>query len=316
MKKLKITCTEKSVLINKAFQFEIAVDYTEYGQLSQSELYQHVYDQDVLIISDLKIDQQVLANNPNLKLVALCSTGYDHVDLPLLKSKGVHICNIRGYAGDAVAEHAFMLMINLIKNLNAQQFAVRDGFWSSENGSFYLASPMRELKSKNLVIVGKGEIGRSLAVKAQAFGMHVIFSERPNATSCRQGYMPFDQAIAQADVLSLHCTLNNETQHMINHAVLSKMKKDSILINVGRGGLIDNQDVVSALQHNLIAGFGADVLDQEPPSADHPLLKLNHPNIIITAHIAWATDEAQQRLFSIIESNINQNIQGNPQNLI
>lgn len=316
MKTLKITCAEKGVLINKAFSFDFPVEYTEYEQLSQQQFYHQVRDQDVIIISDLKVDEQILENNPNLKLLALCSTGYDHVNVDLLKSKNVKICNIRGYAGDAVAEHAFILMMNLIKNFGAQLNAVQSGAWSEGSVSFYLAAPMRELNKKTLAILGKGEIGKALAEKAQAFGMNVIFSERKNAEKCREGYVPFEQAIQQADILSLHCELNDETRSMIDQNVLKQMKKDSILINVGRGGLVNNQDVVQALKNNEIAGFGADVLDQEPPAQDHPLLNINHPNVMITAHIAWATDEAQERLFSIIESNINQNIKGYSQNLI
>lgn len=316
MNTLKITCAEKGVLINKAFNFDFPVKYTEYEQLSQHEFYNQVHDQDVIIISDLKVDEQILANNPNLKLLALCSTGYDHVNIDLLKSKNVKVCNIRGYAGDAVAEHAFILMMNLIKNFSAQLNAVQSGAWSEGSVSFYLASPIRELKGKTLTILGKGEIGIALAQKAQAFGMNVIFSERKNAKNCREGYVAFDQAIQQADILSLHCELNDETRGMIDQSVLKKMKKDSILINVGRGGLINNHDVIQALENHEISGFGADVLDQEPPAANHPLLKINHPNVMITAHIAWATDEAQERLFSILEDNINKNISGIEQNLV
>ena len=316
MKTFKITCAEKGVLINKAFNFDFPVEYTEYEQLSQQDFYTQVHDQDVIIISDLKVDEQILANNPELKLLALCSTGYDHVNIDLLKSKNINVCNIRGYAGDAVAEHAFILMMNLIKNFGAQLNAVQNGAWSEGSVSFYLAAPIRELKGKTLAIVGKGEIGTALADKARAFGMNVIFSERKNAKNCREGYVAFDQAIEQADILSLHCALNDETRKMIDQNVLNKMKKDSILINVGRGGLINNHDVVHALENNQIAGFGADVLDQEPPTKDYLLLKTNHPNVMITAHIAWATDEAQERLFSILEDNVNKNILGIEQNLV
>lgn len=316
MTTLKITCVEKGVLLNKAFQFDFPNEYTEYEQLTQQEFYDQVHDQDILIISDLKVDEKILENNPNLRLLALCSTGYDHVDVALLKSKNVKIANIRGYAGDAVAEHAFILMMNLIKNFASQVNAVQRGQWSEGSVSFYLAAPIRELKNKTLVILGKGEIGTSLAEKAHAFGMNIIFSERKNATTCREGYVPFEQAIQQADVFSLHCELNAETRGMIDANVLRKMKKNSILINVGRGGLVDNLDIVNALESAHLGGFGADVLDQEPPPKDHPLLKTNHPNVMITAHIAWATNEAQERLFSILESNVNHNIHDFDQNLI
>lgn len=315
---LKITCAEKYVLINRPFQFEFATDYTEFNQLDQEQLYNQVHDQDVIIISDLNINEQVLANNPNLKLLALCSTGFNHVNLNLLKQHGVKVCNIRGYAGDAVAEHAFTLMINLIKNFNQQVEGVKQGFWSNGESSFYLAAPMGELKNKTLTIMGKGEIGLSLAQKAKAFGMNVIFSERKNAMNCREGYVPFEQAIQQADILSLHCELNSETKHMIDASVFNLMKEKSILINVGRGGLIHDADLVEAIESKKIAAFGADVLSQEPPTDDHPLLQLqrDHDNVLITGHIAWGTDEAQQRLFDILESNINKNMQGIEQNLV
>lgn len=316
MNPFKISCVEKGVLLDQTFNFTFPVEYQEYEQLTQQQFYDQIHDQDVIIISDLKVDEQILANNPNLKILALCSTGYDHVDLDLMRAKNVKVTNIRGYAGDAVAEHAFILMMNLIKNFASQLKAVQDGTWSNGTVSFHLAAPIRELKNKTLVILGKGEIGISLAEKALAFGMHVIFSERKNAQTCRDGYIPFDQAIQQADILSLHCELNDETRGMIDHAVLAQMKKNSILINVGRGGLINNQAVVEALENHQIAGFGADVLDQEPPPLNHPLIQIQHPNVMITAHIGWATDEAQQRLFDILESNINQNLQGIDQNLV
>lgn len=318
MSAIKVTCAEKYVLINQQFQFDFPVEYTEFQQLDQERFQTQVHHQDVIIISDLNVNEQVLANNPNLKLLALCSTGFNHVNLPLLKQHGVRVCNIRGYAGDAVAEHAFTLMINLIKNFNQQVDGVKQGKWANSNSSFYLAAPMGELKNKTLTIMGKGEIGLSLAQKAKAFGMNVIYSERKNAVQCRDGYVPFEQAIQQADVLSLHCELNVETQHIIDSSALKLMKEKSILINVGRGGLVHDADLIKAIESKKIAGFGADVLNQEPPAEEHPLLQLQgrNDNVLITGHIAWGTDEAQQRLFDILESNINQNMQGSEQNLV
>ncbi|ESK36593.1 hypothetical protein P256_02505 [Acinetobacter nectaris CIP 110549] len=313
---IKITCAEKDALLAQEFRFEFPVQYTEYNRLSQQDLYEKVCDQDVIIISDLTIDEKVLKNNPNLKLIALCSTGFDHIDLEQLKSRNIKICNIRGYAGDAVAEHAFLLMMNLIKNFSTQLNAVNKGSWSKGQASFYLAAPMYELKGKTLVILGKGEIGLALAKKADAFGMKVIFSERKNATSCRQGYIDFDDAIQQADILSLHCEFNKQTIEIINYDVLKRIKKGCILINVGRGGLLNNQDVVNALEQKLLGGLGIDVLDIEPPPKNHPLLQLEHLNVMVTAHIAWATNEAQQRLFNILEDNINSNILGSEKNLL
>ncbi|WP_120430846.1 NAD(P)-dependent oxidoreductase [Acinetobacter baylyi] len=315
---LKITCIEKYVLIQRDFQFDFPAHYTEYDQLTQHEFEQQVHDQNVIILSELAINETILKNNPNLKLVALCSTGYNHIDLALLHQHGVRVCNIRNYAGDAVAEHAFTMMIVLIKNFNLQLNAVKTGLWSQGSSAFYLASPMQELKNRTLVILGKGEIGRSLAQKASAFGMHVIFSERKNAPICRPGYVAFEDTIRQADILSLHCALNAQTQHLINTDTLAQLKPGSLLINVGRGELIDDISLIDAIKSGHLAGFATDTLDQEPPAIDHPLLQLQQdcPNVLITGHIAWATDEAQQRLFEILQDNINKNVQGIEQNLV
>ncbi|WP_119690506.1 NAD(P)-dependent oxidoreductase [Acinetobacter soli] len=318
MKPLKITCTEKYVLLDQAFEFDFPVDYTEFKQLTQEQFATQVFDQDVLIISDLDINETILKNNPNLKLVALCSTGFNHVNMPLLRQHGIQVCNIRGYAGDAVAEHAFTFMIYLIKNFGQQLQGVLEDKWSTGDSSFHLAAPMRELKGKTLTIIGKGEIGLSLAQKAEAFGMHVLFSERKGATTCRQGYVSFEKAIQTADIVSLHCELNQQTHHLIDASVLKMMKPNSLLINVGRGGLVDANAIVAAIESGELAGYAADVLDQEPPPVDHPLLNLHkqHANVLITGHIAWGTDEAQQRLFLTIQDNINKNMQGIEQNLV
>ncbi|MFA3115465.1 D-2-hydroxyacid dehydrogenase [Acinetobacter pittii] len=311
-----ITCAERFVLMKKKFNFDFPVKYTEYERLNQEDFEKEVFNQHVIILHDLRITEKVIQNNPNLKVVALCSTGYDHIDLPLVKKYNIKVCNIRDHANDAVAEHAFTLMINLIKNFQKQLASVQDGEWSKSPDSFFLAAPTQELKGKTLVILGKGNIGLSLAEKAKAFGMKVIFSERKNNDNCRTGYIPFKEAIAQADILSIHCQLNDETKNLIDIEVLKLMKKNSILINVGRGALINDLDLIYALENKIISGFGTDVLNQEPPSINHPLLQIQSSNVLITAHIAWATNEVHERLFSQLENNINSNLKGIDQNLI
>lgn len=315
MKPLHITCAQKSVLLPLNFHFDFPVNYVEYSDLTQEEFEQKIHNQDVLIISSLNVNETVLNNNPHLKLLALCSTGYNHVNIELLHSRGIKVCNIRHYAGDAVAEHAFMLMLNLARHFNTLQDTVFSGEWSRSQKVCFFTAPMYELQGKTLTIIGKGEIGLSLAKKAQAFGMRVIFSAR-KGEPCQEGFVPFEASIQQADFLSLHCDLNSSTKKIIDAYVLSLMKPSSILVNVARGGLIDEEALVTALEKKKIFGFGADVLDEEPPSETHPLLQLNHPNVILTSHIAWATEEAKKRLFTVLESNINNNIKGIDQNRI
>lgn len=315
MDQVRITCAEKEILGDLTFRFEFDAVYTEYCKLNQQQFYA-LKDQNILIVNKQIVDERVIVNNPKLRLVAVCSTGYEHINLPLLRTHGIHACNIRGYAGDTVAEHAFVLMINLVKNFVAQYDAVRTGEWSASARYSYVAAPIREMSGRHLVIIGKGETGRALAMKAQAFGMKVSFCERKHAASCRPGYIPFEQAIALADILSLNCELNQDTHRLIDGPVLSRMRPGSFLVNVGRGGLIDEDDVVQALQEGRIGGFATDVLNQEPPVKNHPLLMLKNANVIVTAHIAWATQEARNRMFEVVNRNINAFVAGQPQNLI
>lgn len=318
MKPLNITCVEKHVLLDQPFDFQFPVQYTEYQQLNQEQLYQQVHQQDVIIASSLHIDERVLANNPQLKLLALCSTGYNHVDLALLQAHHVKVCNVRNYASDSIAEHCFCLILQLTRNMPLQIQAVRHRQWSQSGQANYLAAPMHELKGKTLTIIGKGDVGLALARMAQAFGLQVVFAERKHARTCRAGYTAFEQAVQQADILSLHCELNAETKQLIDAQVLSLMKPTGILINAGRGELINDEDLIQAIQEKRLAGFAADVLNQEPPDIDHPLLRLQdeQSNVLLTGHIAWRTEEAQKRLFCMIENNINSNMQGCEQNLV
>ncbi|MFU8926087.1 D-2-hydroxyacid dehydrogenase [Acinetobacter puyangensis] len=312
MQHVRVTCTEKKYLGDCEFKFDFPVNYSEFEKLTQQQFYDQVKDQHVLIVNDLKIDQQVMDSNPDLQLIALCSTGFDHVDIQLAKQRNIKVCNIKEYAGDTVAEHAFLLMLNLVKNLQFYQNSVKSGQWSDSNCFCFQDEhmPIYDLKGKKLVIVGRGEIGQSLAQKAQAFGMQICFAERPNQTHCRDGYIPFQTALQMADVLSLHCALNNDNRHMLDQETLGLMKSKSFIVNVSRGALVNEQDLMVALRSGHIAGYAADVMTQEPPSRDNPLLNSGLSNVLLTPHIAWASEEAKQRMFEILVQNIELNLKG------
>ena len=175
---------------------------------------------------------------------------------------------------------------------------------------------MRDLNGKTLAIFGRGNIGQTLVTYAQAFKMKVVFVEHKHAETVRDGYVSFDEAVRTADALSLHCPLTPETANMIGEAELQQMKPGAILINCGRGGLVDEAALVAALKYGQIGGAGFDVLTQEPPRDGNPLLKARLPNLIVTPHIAWASQEAANRLFDILVDNINRFVAGNPQNLV
>jgi glycerate dehydrogenase len=262
------------------------------------------------------ISAEHIAANPQLKLIALAATGVNNVDVEAAKQNGTAVCNIRAYGNESVAEHAFMMMITLMRNLPAYQRDVAAGLWENSPFFCYLGAPMRDLNGKTLAIFGRGNIGKTLATYAQAFKMNVVFAEHKNAQSVRDGYVSFDEAIRSADVVSLNCPLTPQTANMIGEAELQQMKPGAILINCGRGGLVDEAALVAALKYGQIGGAGFDVLTQEPPRDGNPLLKARLPNLIVTPHIAWASQEAANRLFDILLDNINRFVAGNPQNLV
>ena len=209
-----------------------------------------------------------------------------------------------------------MMMITLMRNLPAYQRDVAAGLWENSPFFCHLGAPMRDLNGKTLAIFGRGNIGKTLATYAQAFKMNVVFAEHKNAQSVRDDYVSFDEAIRSADVVSLNCPLTSQTANMIGEAELQQMKPGAILINCGRGGLVDEAALVAALKYGQIGGAGFDVLTQEPPRDGNPLLKARLPNLIVTPHIAWASQEAANRLFDILVDNINRFVAGNPQNLV
>ena len=233
------------------------------------------------------------------------ATGLDHIDLQAAQQYGVEVRNVHGYGNDAVAEHTFMLMLALMRQLPAYQRDVAAGLWEKSPFFCYKGAPIRDLNGKTLGIFGRGGIGKAVASRAQAFGMKILWGEHKNALDCRNGYTPFTQVLQQADIISLHCPLNEQTRNLIGENELKAMKPQAILINVGRGGLVDEQALVAALKYGHLAGAGVDVLSQEPPVNGNPLLSAHLPNLIITPHIAWGSKDAIQRILVMLEDNIN-----------
>ncbi|MCT6882387.1 MAG: D-2-hydroxyacid dehydrogenase [Snodgrassella alvi] len=259
----------------------------------------------MVISNKVRINAEAIKNSPQLKLIAVPATGLDHIDQQAAQQHNVGIRNVRGYGNDTVAEHAMMLILALMRQLPAYQRDVAAGLWQSSPFFCHFGAPIRDLNGKTLGIFGKGGIGQALAARAQAFGMHVLWGEHKNAKDCRNGYTPFTQLIQQADVISLHCPLNEQTRNMIDETELKSMKPQAVLINVGRGGLVAEQALVAALKYGQLGGAGVDVLSEEPPVHGNPLLSARLPNLIITPHMAWGSEEAIQRICTMLENNIN-----------
>lgn len=316
MNQLHIVVLDRDTLVNRPFDFDFPHTLSSYGTTEAHETLERIRGADIVITNKVVISAQAFAENPQLKLVAVTATGVNNVDVEAAKQNGTAVCNIRAYGNESVAEHAFMMMITLMRNLPAYQRDVAAGLWENSPFFCHLGAPMRDLNGKTLAIFGHGNIGKTLATYAQAFKMNVVFAEHKNAQSVRDGYVSFDEAIRSADVVSLNCPLTPQTANMIGEAELQQMKPGAILINCGRGGLVDEAALVAALKYGQIGGAGFDVLTQEPPRDGNPLLKARLPNLIVTPHIAWASQEAANRLFDILLDNINRFVAGNPQNLV
>ena len=316
MNQLHIVVLDRDTLVNRPFDFDFPHTLSSYGTTEAHETLERIRGADIVITNKVVISAQAFAENPQLKLVAVTATGVNNVDVEAAKQNGTAVCNIRAYGNESVAEHAFMMMITLMRNLPAYQRDVAAGLWENSPFFCHLGAPMRDLNGKTLAIFGRGNIGKTLATYAQAFKMNVVFAEHKNAQNVRDGYVSFDEAIRSADVVSLNCPLTPQTANMIGEAELQQMKPGAILINCGRGGLVDEAALVAALKYGQIGGAGFDVLTQEPPRDGNPLLKARLPNLIVTPHIAWASQEAANRLFDILLDNINRFVAGNPQNLV
>jgi glycerate dehydrogenase len=234
---------------------------------------------------------------PNLKLVALAATGTDNVDLAAARDLGVAVCNVRGYCTSSVVQHVWGLILSLTQHLADYARLATDGSWSKHEPLIEMRYPIRELDGR---VFG---VGRGAARVAEAFGMRVLIANR-RGESPRPDRMELQQLLAVADIVSLHCPLNDSTRGLIGAPQLALMKPDALLINTARGALVDGHALKAALKAGRLGGAGIDVLPQEPPPAEYPLLDPTIPNLILTPHVAWAAREARQRCLDEIAANI------------
>ena len=274
-----------------------------YGVVSAEELDALLDDVDVVVSNKVVLNEQHLSKAERLKLVCIAATGTNNVDIAAATRNGIVVANVHGYATASVAQHVFGLLLTLTTRLNDYTAAVKRGEWSKSRFFCLLDYPVRELAGKSLGIVGFGHNGQAVAKVAEAFGMKVLLSKR-NEQDQRPGRLALAELLPLVDVLSLHCPLTEETRDLIGEQELALMKKDAVLINTARGGLVDESALLDALQNQRIGGAGLDVLQQEPPPADHPLLTAELSNLVITPHTAWISRESRQRLINEIALNI------------
>ncbi|MFU8895081.1 MAG: D-2-hydroxyacid dehydrogenase [Gammaproteobacteria bacterium] len=288
------------------------IDLELHSVTSPDELGERLAPAEILITNKIRLGAAELAAAPRLKLICLSATGVNNVDLEAARARGIGVCNITGYCTTSVVQHVYALILALTHHLAGYQRLLQEGAWKESPQFCLLDYPIRELAGRKLGIVGYGELGRGVARVAPAFGLDVLVSERPGGAPApvEQGRTPFDQVLAEADIVSLHCPLTDATRGLIDAAALARMKTDALLINTARGALVDSVALADALRGGRIGGAGIDVLPQEPPVDGDPLLDPSIPNLVITPHVAWAAREARQRAVDEIAANISSFLAG------
>lgn len=286
-----------------------------YERSTREETKRRLQGATIAVTNKVVLDAELITGAPDLKLIAVTATGFNIVDAKAARARGIPVVNVPAYSTPSVAQMVFALLLELTNRVGHHAETVKDGRWSKSPDFCYWDFPLIELAGKKMGIIGFGRIGQQVAVIAQAFGMKVLaYQHRPKPLPDGVEATPLDDLLKQSDVVSLHCPLTDETRGIINADRLRLMKRDAFLINTSRGPLIVEDDLADALQQELIAGAGLDVLAVEPPIPNHPLYKA--PNCYITPHIAWATRSARSRCMDITIQNIKAFQKGTPQNVV
>jgi glycerate dehydrogenase len=280
-----------------------------------AEIRQRAADAEILLTNKTEVTREDIQSLPKLRYVGVLATGTNVVDLAAARERNIPVTNVPSYGTQSVAQMTFALLLELTQHVGQHARSVREGAWTRSPDWCYWETPLIELDSLTMGIVGFGNIGRAVSDRAAAFGMRVlVFNPNPKPAPPFVRFVPLGTLFAQSDVISLHCPLTAETRKLINAESISRMKPGALLLNTSRGALIDEAALANALNSGRIAGAGLDVLSVEPPQADNPLLCAK--NCIITPHIAWATRAARSRLMETAVENIRAFLAGRPQNVV
>lgn len=278
-----------------AFPPSAGVEYLAFESTAPEEVSRRIAAATVVITNKIRLGMEHLQGASHLKLVAVAAAGTDNIDLDAAKSLGIEVRNVPDYGSESVAEHAIATLFALRRQLIVYAGAALDGRWQASPHFCWTGPSIRDVSGTVFGVVGRGRIGEATAKLARGVGMRVLFAQTPGVT-CKGDELPFDELLAQSDALTLHLPLTPKTQGMMSERTLALMKRDAVLINTGRGALVDARALADALRKGVIAGAAIDVLDVEPPKPDHPLLAPDVPNLLLTPHVAWASDNAQAKL--------------------
>ncbi len=289
--------------------------FSEYWQCAvhqvtaPAEVAERLKGRDVVTLNKVVLGKSVLDSPAakNLKLIAIAATGTDNVDLEAARARGIRVCNVPGYAAQSVAQFTMALILELATRVGGYGDLVRSGAWEKSPIYTLLEFPSFELAGKSLGIVGYGNIGRKVVEMARGFGLEILIAARPGAEGpAPQGRLPLDEVLKRSDIVSLHCPLTPQTKNLMDSRALALLKPGALLINTARGGLVDAEALIQALREKRLAGAAVDVLTQEPPPPDHPLINSAKEldNLLVTPHCAWSAREARQRLMDEVVENI------------
>ena len=303
------------------------VDYiklNEFGQVTyydmtlKEEVEERVRDANIILTNKVVLNEENLKNSNNLELICEMATGFNNIDIDYARSKGIGVTNVAGYSTSTVAQHTFAMLLHLYDNLSYFDDFVKSGQYSSCGMFTNLDRPYKDLSGKVWGIIGMGAIGKNVAKIADAFGAKVIYystSGKNNSSSYTR--VNFEELLSESDVISIHASLTEKTKGLMNYEAFTKMKKDSVIVNVGRGPIIVDKDLVRAIDEEIIGGAALDVFEVEPIPADNPLLKAkNKEKLVLTPHIAWASEEARNRLFADLLNNIRAYNKGEKRNRV
>ena len=298
--------------------FEEFGEFIAYPTTKREETVERIKDADIVITNKVVLDKDILEKADKLKLICVAATGYNNIDIETAKKKGIAVTNVAGYSTESVVQHTFAMLFYLLEHLRYYDDYVKSGEYAKSDIFTHLGRPFWEVHGKTWGIIGLGTIGRRVAEVAESFGANVIYAST-SGVDRKEKYPRYDldELLQTSDIVSIHAPLNKNTENLITYDKLKLMKKHAILLNLGRGKIVNEADLAKALDEDLIGGAGLDVLEQEPINADNPLLKIkNKEKLLITPHIAWTSIEARKRLIKEIAENIRAFLNGEIRNRV
>lgn len=292
--------------------------WNEYESTSPEQVVSRAKDATIIITNKVVLSAEIIAQLPKLEHIAIIATGYNNIDIDTCRARKISVSNTQGYASTSVPEHTIALIFSLQRHILDYQYSVQQGQWQQSPHFHHFLTPTQDLAHSQIGIIGSGSLGQGTATLAKALGMKVVFADRKGSPpSSRPDFLPFSSVIETSDIVSLHCPLSPDTKDLIGLPEMRQMKDSAFLINTARGGLINEADLVYAINEGVIAGAGLDVVEHEPIDPKNPLLSLMHrPNFILTPHIAWSSTHAMQTQAGLMIENIESFIRGEARSLV